>query len=281
MVTSRASAPASWPGTSTVSWPPQALRAAHYDRLAGERALAALAPDEPGWFSQAIEALQPVRDEVEWVRSMVGLGEAQTQAGIPAGRQTLLDAALMARQLGEFDLLVLALPSPATAACSPGTDMSTPSWWGYSRTHWRCVPAVRTRARLLSRLAAELTFHPDPARRRAIADEAVATAQASRDGSALLDALTRPDTALMIPELSELRLSRLQEAQRWPTTLMTRPPSSGPPTSLPWHFSSAPIPTAWTKSLGRAEEIARKSANPLCSSLSPPLAVVRPCWAGN
>jgi hypothetical protein len=80
-------------------------------------------------------------------------------------------------------------------------------------------PDSPDRARLLSRLAAELAFDPAVSRRRAIADEAVAVARHSGDGLALLEALTRPDTALMVPELSDYRLSRLSEAQALAETI--------------------------------------------------------------
>jgi DNA-binding SARP family transcriptional activator len=195
--------------------PRDVAKAARYARLAGERALATLAPDEAvGWFGRAIEALNDVdEEERERVRCLVGLGDAQRQLRLPEARQTLLDAARKAGQLGEFDLQVRAALANNRGAFSLWGRVDAELVEMLEEALKVCPPGSPRRARLLSQLAAELTFHPDVARRRVVADEAVAVARASGDRAALLDALSRPYPALQIPEFSDLCLSRLHEAQ--------------------------------------------------------------------
>jgi hypothetical protein len=238
--------------------PGDALKAARYARLAGERALAALAPHEAaGWFSQAIEALQPVPDDAERARCAVALGDAEIQAGIPTGRQTLLDAARTASQLGESDLLIRAALA-SNRGMFARTGHVDAELVALLDDALEVCPGSPQRARLLSRLAAELTFHHDPAWRRAIADEAVAAAHVSGDPGALLDALTRPDTALMIPELSDLRLSRLQQARTLADRINDPAAKFWAAYQLALALFERADPDGVDQALGHAEEMARK-----------------------
>ena len=82
-----------------------------YARRAGEAALAALAPDDAvRYFGQALElAGQGVNvDPAGRIDLLIGLGTAQRQAGIASFRETLLEAARRARELGHTDRLVAA-----------------------------------------------------------------------------------------------------------------------------------------------------------------------------
>ena len=81
-------------------------KAIFYARLAGERALSELAPDEAlRWFSQALDldAQRSDRDAAERCDLLIGLGEAQRQAGEPGFRETLLEASRVALELGDAD----------------------------------------------------------------------------------------------------------------------------------------------------------------------------------
>ena len=87
-------------------------KAVEYSRLAGQRALDDLAPDEAlRWFSQALELKQdggPERrepDRRERCELLIGLGEAQRQVGEPEFRRTLLEASALAKDLDDSDLL--------------------------------------------------------------------------------------------------------------------------------------------------------------------------------
>jgi tetratricopeptide (TPR) repeat protein len=243
--------------------PREAVKAARYARLAGDNALAAFAPDEAArWFSQAIESLHDGGDERERVRCLVGLGDAERQLRLPGARQTLLDAARAASRLGEPDLQIR-----ATLANNRGIF----SLWGgvdaelievLEEALNVCPPGSPQRPRLLSQLAAALTFHPDVALRRAVADEAVAVARASGDPAVLVDALARPYPALDIPELSDLCLSRLREAQPLADRV-------GDPIARFWVVHNIGLellqradPDGLEQSLACAEEIATRVAHP-------------------
>src|SRR5271166_1244635 len=84
-------------------------KAATYARLAGDRALAALAPTEAiRWYDIALGALDLVPDDLQRARTLAGLGEAQNQAGEPAHRETLLEAGRLAQRIGDVHTLVRA-----------------------------------------------------------------------------------------------------------------------------------------------------------------------------
>ena len=87
-------------------------KAIHYARRAAERALEQLAPDEAArWYRQALELHDqaPGGDRSERCDLLIGLGEAQRQVGDPEYRQTLLDAAELAEELGDTDRLCRAV----------------------------------------------------------------------------------------------------------------------------------------------------------------------------
>ena len=76
-------------------------KALHYAQRAAERALQQLAPEEAArWYRQALELYDqaPGGERSERCDLLIGLGEAQRQGGNPDFRQTLLDAAALARE---------------------------------------------------------------------------------------------------------------------------------------------------------------------------------------
>ncbi len=85
-------------------------KAVAYAARAGDRALSQLANDEAAsYYRSALELLGRVGgrpDEARRLELLISLGEAQRRAGDPAYRQTLLDAAHLAAQIG--DALALA-----------------------------------------------------------------------------------------------------------------------------------------------------------------------------
>ncbi len=200
--------------------PAQIPRAVAYARRAGERALCALAPDEAlRWYAQALTALGGAPDELERVRCLVGLGVAQRQAGDPGFRDTLLEAARLARQLGDTGLLVRAALANNRGFFSSSRVVDTARVEILEAALAGVGNDAPDRARLLATLAVELVYHPDLARRRSLADEAVAVARRSNDNAALLDALVRPYSALMVPELADHRLHRVVEATQLAETV--------------------------------------------------------------
>jgi predicted ATPase/class 3 adenylate cyclase len=85
-------------------------KAIEYARLAGDDALTSLAPDDAiRWYSQALE-LADRHGAGEELRCdlLIGVGRAQSQAGLPAHRETLLEASRLAERLGDRDRIATA-----------------------------------------------------------------------------------------------------------------------------------------------------------------------------
>lgn len=87
--------------------PSEPRKAVHYAQLAGEQALARLAPDHAvRWFSVALGVVSSVPDhDARRCDLLIGLGEAMRQVGDPSFRQHLLDASALADQLGDLERL--------------------------------------------------------------------------------------------------------------------------------------------------------------------------------
>jgi tetratricopeptide (TPR) repeat protein len=180
-------------------------RAIECCRLAGERALDQLAPDEAArWFAQALELHERPPDPLSRCDLLTGLGEAQRQAGEPTFRQTLLDACRIAQAEQDGDRL-----ARAALANSRGFESATgdvdPDRVGALRAALELLDpgsAIR-RARLLALLQLELTFVADLGERRKLSDEAVELARASGDADTLAHVLWARHAVLWTPELLE------------------------------------------------------------------------------
>ena len=87
-----------------------AMKALSYCKIAGDQALAQLAPaDALGWFAQALELYPQVpTDDGMRCDLLIGLGTAQRRTGDPAHRQTLLEGATIAISLGDRERLIAA-----------------------------------------------------------------------------------------------------------------------------------------------------------------------------
>ncbi len=174
-----------------------APRAVAYSALAGQKALGQLAHDDAAaYFRQALDLLDAVEvdDPVGRLRQrcdlLLALGEAQRRCGAPAHRATLLEAAALARDLGDAERL-------ATAALA-----NTRSFWSATRqVDGERVAAFRDalaaldpgdsplRARLLARLAVELVYSGDAPAVRDLSDQALAMARRLGDGPTLAQVL--------------------------------------------------------------------------------------------
>lgn len=178
-------------------------KAVSYAKQAGERALAALAPDEAvRHFSHALRMAdqRPDANPALRVDLLLGLGVAQRHSGRQEFRETLLEAARLAREQADTERLVEAalansrgifavvglLDEPrievleAALAALPGTDS----------------PA---RARLLARLCSELAWAPLE-RRLALATEAKQMARRLGDTSTLLEVVNDCAVSLRVPD---------------------------------------------------------------------------------
>ena len=200
---------------TAASLPVDAAKAVGYSRQAGERALAALAPDEAlRWFGQALALLGAAEgvEPRERCRVLVGLGTAQYQTGDPAHRETLLEAAGLAYELRDADLAAAAVLAFTDSQYSIIGDID----------HQRVEAVERAleldggrdparRARLLARLAFELGWDFDFARRRALIAEALEIARSAGDRAALAEVLVNANQADWSPDRLAEQLPTLDE----------------------------------------------------------------------
>jgi len=185
--------------------PAESDKAADYARRAGVRALDALAPDEAiRWFRQAVELLdaEPGHDAHLRLDVVIGLGDAQRQAGDPAYRETLLDAAAEATRLGDTERLVAAALTNQRGGWASNTGAVDAE---RIATLERALATFsdddsESRAWLLATLASEFTFSEDIDRRRALAAAAESMARRLEDDAALLRVLNRTFVPLWVPD---------------------------------------------------------------------------------
>jgi class 3 adenylate cyclase/tetratricopeptide (TPR) repeat protein len=185
-------------------------KAIHYARRAAERALEQLAPDEAArWYRQALELYDqaPRGDRSERCELLIGLGEAQRQVGNPEHRQTLLDAAGLAQELGDTDRLCGAVIANSRGYTSQIGAVDAERVQALEAAADALPDDDPRRARVLALLASELHYAGDPARCRALAADAIEIARAGNDPAALAFTLHNAIYAIQVPDT-------LQERQR-------------------------------------------------------------------
>ena len=187
-------------------------KAARYAVRAGRQALDSLAPSEAAkLFADALELLG-TDVTVERCEALIGLGEAQRQTGVPAHRETLLEASGIASELHDAELA-------ARAALANNRGWTS----GIGKVDVERVAAIERalelddppqpdrRARLLSLLAVELTFAPEHARRWALAEEAIALARQAGDPRTLAVVLADSAYACWAPDTLPKRAEYVRE----------------------------------------------------------------------
>ena len=192
-------------------------RAVEYARRAGDRALAQLAHDEAArYYASGLELLDaggaPPSDPRR-LELLIGRGEAQRRAADPGYRQTLLDAARLARQLGDARAL-----ARAALANTRGHIWSAPLVVDSDRVEVleAAVAAIGEsdrvlRARLLATLGLELAWHTEPHRRLALSEEALRTARSLGDPATLAHVLLARDYTITAPENATERFNATAE----------------------------------------------------------------------
>jgi class 3 adenylate cyclase len=189
-------------------------KAAHYALRAGQRALSRLAPGEAvRLFGDAVE-LSGEADGAERCRALIGLGEAQRQIGEPAHRETLLEASRIASALQDADLAARAAWANHRGTSGSGTygDIDQARIEAIERAlELDDPPDPARRARLLALQTQELSWDPDFASRRALADEAIALARGAADKRVLADVLLTAYRGLWNAETLELRSALSEE----------------------------------------------------------------------
>jgi class 3 adenylate cyclase/tetratricopeptide (TPR) repeat protein len=193
-------------------------KAIGYARRAGEAALAGLAPDEAvRWFTQARALYRrlPSRDDSLELDLLIGLGTAQNHAGDPAHRQTLLDAASLARRRGDTRRLVAAALANGRGTFSAGGGVDAERVDALRAA----LDAVGTgdtaeRAMLLASIAVEIEFGDEAGERLVLADQALAMARRLRQPDVLARILNFRFYAVNVPETLPDRLATTAESLR-------------------------------------------------------------------
>lgn len=193
-------------------------RAVRYSLAAAEQALAARAlADAEARFQDVLRLLAGSADPdaSDRIRAMCGLGEAQRDQGDAEYRTTLLDAARLAQECGDVDLLVRAALSNSRELPSVigGIDAERLTVAESALAAVGPEPSAE-RALLLAQQAAEISFTRDDHRRLALADEAEAMARLVGDEGLLARALNRTGYAAFSPARIDRLVARGQEATR-------------------------------------------------------------------
>jgi tetratricopeptide (TPR) repeat protein len=175
-------------------------KAIHYSRRSAERALEQLAPDEAArWYRRALEFLDqsPGGNRSERCELLVGLGEAQRQIGHPEFRETLLDAAALAQQANDSDLLcraVLANSQGWITASQFGT-VDAERVQALEAAAAALAHEDPRRAQVLAHLAYELHLSDQQERCRTLAAHAVELVRSGDDTAALARTLAYASAA--------------------------------------------------------------------------------------
>ena len=200
----------------SASQPANAAKAIGYARQAGEAALAALAPDDAvPYFSRALQLAEraPEDDPLVGCDLRLALGEAQRQAGLPASRETFLDAAHLARELGATDRLVAAaLGNSRGFFSSIGVIDSDKVEVLESALDALGDDDGRERALLLATLCSELALGTTLDRRQELADAARAMARRLGDPATVIRTLNLVCDPLQVPSTLGERMVDAKEA---------------------------------------------------------------------
>jgi class 3 adenylate cyclase len=193
--------------------PPDPRKATHYCGLAGERALAALAPDEGlNWFRRAVELLDrmPDADRGQRCDTLIGLGDAQRQVGQDAYSETLLEASEIAYELADGERMARAAAANTRGFASVVGQIDQRRVAALEAA-LRLCGETKQRASLLSLLAVELNYAADLERRLNLSAEAVRLARESGDRQVLAWTLARRQIAIAAPDTLTERLAEAEE----------------------------------------------------------------------
>jgi class 3 adenylate cyclase len=206
----------------TSAQPTDLAKAISYSRLAGDAALDALAPaDARRYYEQALELLggSDDADPVLGLDLAIGLGTAQRQTGDPAFRDTLLEAARRSAVLGDTDRLAAAALATNRGFFS-NTGVTDSDKVGILEMALdRLTADHRDRPLVLATLCSEIAYGTPFEHRQALADEALAMAEASGDAAVFLRVLNNVTYPLMVPPRHEQSLVWTADALRRAQTL--------------------------------------------------------------
>jgi len=192
-------------------------RAVDYARRAGDRALAQLANDQAAaYYASGLELLDAGGADAadpRRVELLIGRGEAQRRAGDPAYRDTLLDAARLARQVGDTNALARAAEANTLGNIWTGVFVVDAKRVEMLEAALGAVGPDDTslRARLLATLGLELAWQDDPRHRLALSEEALRIARTLGDPATLAHVLLARDYTIHAPENAVERFANTTE----------------------------------------------------------------------
>ena len=145
---------------------------------------------------------------------VIGLGDAQRQAGDAGFRETLLDAAADAMRVGDTGRLVAATLANQRGGWASNTGVVDPERIAMLEQALAALDNADShqRAALLATLASELSFGGDLARRRELAADAEAMARRLGDPAVLLRVLNVTFVPLWVPDSLDRTVAASEEA---------------------------------------------------------------------
>ena len=240
-------------------------KAVDYAQRAGAKALAQLAPDDAlRWYGQVLDLLDRPggADDARRGSALAGLGEAQRQAGDPAFRETLLEAAALAQRLDDTQLLIRAVLANTRGifAAAGKVDAERVDALEAARTATEGDETAE-RARVLAILASELVWS-DADRTRQVALEAIALARRLGDDAALARTAYNVEIGLRGPDDFGVRDAIAREA-------IEAAERTGDPV-LRWQLNSSGVSTAITQGDVAGGEQRQRVADRLANEIGQP-----------
>ncbi len=188
----------------------------NYARIAGQRAEAALAPDEAvRWFTMALESLDAADGSDAQIRAalLVELGTSQKHAGNPTYRMTLLEASTLAERVGATSLMVsAALVNNRGFTSKIGAQDDERIAALEAAIAAVGAESCGERARLLATLSSELEYTRPFDERMALIEEAITIARALEDPETLAVVLNRFCMSFAVPHTLEARRGAVTES---------------------------------------------------------------------
>ena len=193
------------------------IRAIGYSHQAGDAALASLAPaDALHYYAQALDLYARTIDSDLGlgIDLGIGLGTAQRQTGDPAFRETLLEAARRAVDIGDTERLVAAALANNRGWVSSAGTIDTDRVEMLELALDRLSGDSHDRALVLATLCSELVFSTASERRQALAREALSIARAHGDEAIILRVLNIAFNPIEMSEALTWSADALSRAQR-------------------------------------------------------------------
>jgi class 3 adenylate cyclase len=171
-----------------------------YATRAADQAVVRLAHEQAvALYRQALNLLGGATSDEKRCDLLIVLGDAERRAGVAGHRETLLEAARLARHLSDGERLARAALA-GTRGISSVLGEADEERVGVLEAAVEAAPLHGpVRARLLAQLAAELVYGGGRERRFALAEQAVALARETDDPETLAEVLAAADYAIQVP----------------------------------------------------------------------------------